>query len=139
LYLLNDGKGNVIHTEIRSGSDLYIPERYRILCQPLLEPPWREYHSSINYWASAALNVAAFVPLGWFVYAYLSTSSTRKTAFLAAVFFGTATSLTIEILQAYLPTRHSGTTDIVTNTLGTLLGVLLWRKVTPRVASKVKE
>jgi hypothetical protein len=138
LYLMNRGEGRVIPNEVPLGSDLYIPVRYRLLAQPFLDPPWVEYYAQPSYWNSAALNVAAFVPLGWFVYGYLSKSSTNKTAFVAAVFSGTATSLTIEILQAYLPTRNSGTTDIVTNTLGTLLGVLLWREVTPRVAPGAK-
>ena len=138
LYLMNRGGGHVIYNEIPSGSELYIPTRYKLVGQPFLDPPWKEYHHAY-YWVSIGPNVAAFVPLGWFVYGYLSRSFTRKTAFLAAVLFGTGTSLTMEILQAYLPTRQSGTTDIVTNTVGTLLGVLLWLKVTPRVASRAEE
>ena len=137
LFLMNEAKGNVIHSEIGSGKDLYIPERYRLPRQPFLEPVWSEYAPSLNYWISIGLNIAAFVPLGWFGYGYLPTGIHKNSALLMTVFCGTATSLTIEVLQAYLPTRHSGVTDIFTNSLGTLVGVLLWRRLTPKAAPEI--
>lgn len=45
----------------------------------------------------------------------------------ATVLLGTLFSLAIEIVQFYIPTRDSGTTDILTNTLGTVIGITLYR------------
>ena len=57
---------------------------------------------------------------------------------MAAFILGGMVSLTIEILQVYLPTRGSDTTDVITNVLGTCVGVILYRgKIAQALFEKV--
>jgi VanZ like family/Concanavalin A-like lectin/glucanases superfamily len=126
LYTFDERSGDTIHNGLKSGPDLYIPTRYMIFDKPLLLPVWKEYSSDWGYWNSVLLNIIAFVPLGFFLCAYLSFSQAHKKPLLIAIFLGGALSLTVEILQAHLPTRESGTTDIITNTSGTAIGAILF-------------
>ena len=131
LYLLDEGSGNVIHDSARSGVDLFIPERYVVLDQIFLEPLWKEFNMSRSFWEAVLKNIVGFIPFGFFFYAYLSTVLRGRRAAYATVILGTAVSLIIEILQAYLPTRDSGTTDLITNTLGTWIGVASYHVAAP--------
>ena len=127
LYLFGEHGGNIIHNQVISGSDLYIPERYLVVDQILLEPPWQEFRTQRNYLKNILINIAGFIPLGFFVYAYLSTVQQMKGAAAATVLVGSTVSLAIEVLQAHLATRNSGVTDLITNTFGTCAGVVFCR------------
>jgi len=127
LYLFNENDGRIVHNRSGSGPDLYIPERYLILHEKFLEPPWQEFNPGGSYWKNVEINIGGFIPLGFCFCAYLSISRRMSRPVLATIILGAATSLTIEVLQAYLPTRDSGMTDLVTNTLGTALGAGLYR------------
>jgi VanZ family protein len=126
LYLFDEGRGRVVRNRLGPGLDLYIPEEYKVVDKIALEPFWREFSMSRSYWSAALKNIVGFVPFGFCFYAYLSTLVPEKRAVLVTVVLGTAVSVTIEVLQAFLPTRASGTTDILTNTLGTWIGVALY-------------
>ena len=125
VYSFGERAGHTVHDKLHSASDLDIPRRYKILDSRLLTPFWKEYSGDWGYWESALLNVVGFVPLGFFVCAYCSLAGVEKPA-LVAILLGGLLSLSIEILQAYLPTRDSGTTDIITNTSGAAIGAAMF-------------
>ena len=127
LYLFDERAGRVIHNQVPSGTDLYIPDRFLVLDQALLRPFWEEFRPGWSYWEDALVNVAGFIPFGFFFCACFSLAGRIKRAALVTILLGFTVSLTIECLQAFLPTRDSGTTDVITNTLGTCLGVWLYR------------
>lgn len=126
LYLFNEGKGNVVHNQVDAATDLLIPRRFFVLHEQFLEFPWSEFHSGWRYWENFGINIAGFVPLGFFFCAYFSSVRTNNRAVAGTIALGFAVSLTIEVLQAFLPTRDSGMTDLFTNTFGTALGALLY-------------
>ncbi len=67
------------------------------------------------------------MPFGFFVCAYLSADPPCRRAALLAIFLGALFSLLIELLQFYVPVRDSNVLDIITNSFGTFLGILLYR------------
>jgi hypothetical protein len=126
-YLFDERKGNVVHNQVDSATNLLIPERFFVLHERFLEKPWDEFRPSWPYWKDVGVNVVGFIPLGFFFYAYFSHLRKAEHSVAATIAFGFAVSLTIEVLQAFLPTRGSGMTDLITNTFGTGLGVMVFR------------
>jgi len=127
LYLFDERAGRVIHNQVPSGIDLYIPDRYLVLDQAILSPFWEAFHPSWSYWDDVLVNIAGFVPFGFLFCAYFSLAGRIKRPALVTILLGFAVSLTIESLQTFLPTRDSDTADVITNTLGTCFGVWLYR------------
>jgi hypothetical protein len=134
LYLFDERGGDVVRDKARSGMDLYIPERYKVMDKFFLEPFWTEFGMSWSYWRGVLKNIVGLIPFGFCFYAYLAAVLPIRRAALVTVALGTAVSLTIEILQAFLPTRESGTTDLFTNTLGSWVGVASYRLLIPALA-----
>ena len=131
LYLLNEHKGTVIHDQIRPGVDLTIPERYMVVDKVALEPFWEEFELTESYGSSAFKNIIGFLPVGASFYLFLVACRWKRPV-LATMIVGFLISLTIEVLQIYLPTRDSGTTDLITNTLGTYIGMAACRFIGPQ-------
>jgi len=129
----------VTHSSTGAGPDLLIPKNYTVLDQVVLETPWSEFRRSQDFWGAVVKNIVGFLPFGFCFCAYFTLVRQARHPMLTTVLMGTATSLIIEILQAFLPMRDSGMMDIVTNTLGTLLGTLAYAVVRPIVHRFVED
>jgi VanZ family protein len=126
VYLFDErAAGSVVHNAVHGGIDLNIPKRFSLVHQIFLEPFWKEFRATRDYFSDVLVNIAGFVPLGFVFCAHWTSVRRMRHAALATIALGFAVSLTIEVLQSYLPTRYSDTTDVITNTLGTFLGVKL--------------
>lgn len=83
-----------------------------------------------------AANLALFLPIGFL---YRLTRGRRRTALL----LGAGLSAGIETAQVFIPVRTASAVDLLTNTLGTALGVWLHDRlaahlaVTPRLAGRL--
>lgn len=126
-YRFEEGNGNVVRNQVDSATDLLIPNRFFVLHPQFLERPWDEFRPGWRYWKNVGVNVVGFIPLGFFFYAYLSQVRNGEHPAALTIALGFAVSLTIEVLQAFLPTRDSGMTDLITNTFGTFVGVMAFR------------
>ena len=125
LYLFNERSGRIVRDHGLAAIDLQIPERYVIVRQVMLESPLRAFEPEWGYVEDLIINIGGFVPFGATLYAYLLACGWKRYPGTAALLGGVLTSLAIESLQAYLPTRDSDLTDVLTNTVGTWLGVYL--------------
>ena len=94
-----------------------------------LEPFWKEFRSGWSYWKDVGVNVVGFIPLGFFFCSYFSlVRGESKHPALATIALGFVKSVLRSKFcrHFFCPTRDSGTTDLITNTLGTALGVILY-------------
>jgi len=77
------------------------------------------------------VNVIAYLPLGFLLLRLLPGNGAKALSVLLATAAGIALSFTMELTQAFLPSRTSSTLDLFTNGLGTMLGALsalLWQE-----------
>jgi hypothetical protein len=125
-YAFREGSGRHVHGQPGSAPDLYIPEIFRVPHKKMLMWPWEESHDKLEL-RDVSINIFGFVPFGFLFVAYLTWNRKVKHAAIVVILCGAAISLTIEILQEYIPGRDSGLLDIITNTSGTILGVALFR------------
>jgi VanZ family protein len=126
-YLFNERDGNIVHNQVDPATNLIVPAKYFVLHPAFLRPTWAEYSHAGSFWEDLGVNVCGFVPVGFVFFAYFSAVRHLRHPALMAVLMGLFLSCSVEVLQRLLPNRDSGMTDLLTNTTGTALGVLLYR------------
>lgn len=127
LYVFDEGRGQRAEDRSRNRHWLTIPAIYRPFDNEFLVPPWRDMAYEGPDYRDIAVNIMGFVPFGvcLFLHRRRTASAPRFADALFVVVAGGVISLTIETIQVWLPTRASSLTDLLANTVGTLLGVLL--------------
>ena len=124
-YAFSERSGREVHSSVSSGPTLEIPASFDVPHKAILRSAFQEFDPSHHYLYDVLENIAGFIPLGAILCVYFSLTQPRSKAVLYATLLGGSLSLTIEVLQAYIPRRTSGMTDIISNTLGTLIGAAI--------------
>ncbi len=112
---------------LAGGPELVIPTTFRPLKRTVLEVPGKGYRLNRSQVKDIILNVVGFVPFGFLLCLFLAGDggATIRTR-LTVILLGGGLSLFIELSQAFLPTRSSSVLDLVFNTLGTVIGAMLF-------------
>lgn len=138
-YAFAEGAGRAVRNEVISGPNLEIPATFSVPHKGLLRAPAKEFRDDWSYASDVLVNIAGFVPLGLIVCAYLAWTRSRWTAILVTTIACGILSFVIEVLQYYIPRRGSGTTDVITNTLGSALGAMIAQSgVVRRILGRIK-
>jgi VanZ family protein len=92
----------------------------------MLEQPFRLTYTTFD----AVLNVLSYLPLGLLVGTALRARFGALSSVALGLLVGVTLSATMEYLQMYLPTRISSNMDLLSNGIGTLMGVLMAVRIT---------
>lgn len=126
LYLFDEKTGGSVINHAGGTFPLVIPSRLPLLKKHFLTGIIPESGLNRSFFMDAAINLAGFIPLGFFLSAvFLDLNGIfKKKAILFAVLFCFLTSLNIELLQAWMPSRSSQSLDLILNTFGALIGAI---------------
>jgi VanZ family protein len=125
LYTFNERSGTRANNAMGANNRLLIPPRLQFKKRILVPlPVYGE--TGIPEIKDAIINVVGFIPFSIFLVLWLIRSRQwqPRRAYLAAIGLGILVSLTIELLQIYLPSRESSQADLVCNGIGVVLGVV---------------
>ena len=125
LYLFDAGPTQWIDDESGMRLRLYVPERYQVLRKRVLSSPLTDYRLTRSYFKDVVVNILGFVPFGFIFFLHRMEISPNLGSWniLMPILLGAVISLSIELLQAFLPSRSSQLTDLFMNISGVAIGI----------------
>lgn len=139
LYLFDEHDGEQIRDHSGFRNSLLLPSSFRPFHRTILQMPEKDSFFSRWNTEDITVNILGFVPFGFFLSAWLLKVKhlTAPRVYGLTFLIGSCLSLAIELIQAYLPTRDSSLTDVISNTMGTAAGILLLKYALP-ILHKIK-
>jgi glycopeptide antibiotics resistance protein len=103
---------------------------FEVLKKTILVPPSKDFRFTRSYLMDVLTNILGFIPFGFFFSAYLWIKKPRSIfrLLLATTVIAGCMSLSIELIQVYIPVRNSQIMDIIMNIIGTSIGAALFSK-----------
>ena len=89
----------------------------------------QDFHWNVSFVQDVTINLLGFIPFGFFFSAFLikTTNPRRGVSYFIVAMVGAGLSLSIELIQAWLPTRDSSLIDLICNSIGTILGIVTFQ------------
>lgn len=127
LYPFDEGKGNTAKSILNKPRPFYIPDNLNSHGLSLLSLSLKDMRFPGFYKADFFKNIAFFVLFGTLLSAIIlkKYATGYLATFLLVALVGGVLSFVIEGFQVFLPTRFPGIADILSNILGSGVGVLL--------------
>lgn len=110
--------------------DLFIPKYFNVLGKTILSLPNRYFLLSTAFLKDVFINVSGFIPLGVIIFLWIMFSGgSTRCAFCSSIMLGFTISVSLEVIQIFLPLRSSSCVDLFNNILGSFIGAYLCREL----------
>ncbi|OHB84775.1 MAG: hypothetical protein A2Z38_08150 [Planctomycetes bacterium RBG_19FT_COMBO_48_8] len=142
LYTFAERTGALVHNQMGNANHLTIPSKFKALRKEMVVQFWRDMYWDEGTVKDILVNTLGFVPFALCMLMFLIGNrrmSPRRAAFLT-ILAGAILSLIIETIQMGLPTRTPSLLDLLCNTAGAALGILVLRIIPlPQNASEKRQ
>jgi hypothetical protein len=128
LYLFNEKNGRKAADRATGNHALHVPSKMVLLEKKILSFRRVPLKVDSSFVDDVILNFIGFIPLGFVLMMTFAKNAGvfRKRHIWMTISLCFGVSLTIEILQAWIPSRSSDCLDLLLNTFGALLGVMMY-------------